>query len=129
VVAGGVEELGQKENLFENRKLVIQNSLLLIGQAKLVADGRDGFDRLEFTPDHDAEFVPPSSYGGMSGGGCFRVYFPSHGDGQPEPIAFHLLGVAFYQTKVDGKPDTLICHGGVSLREKLLPAVRAKWAN
>jgi hypothetical protein len=128
-VAGGVEELGQKENVFENRKLVIQNSLLLIGHATEIADGRDGFDRLEFTPDHDADFVPPSSYGGMSGGGCFRVYFPPRGEGEPEPIAFHLLGVAFYETKLDGKPDKLICHGRGSLREKLLPAVRAKWAD
>lgn len=47
----------------------------------------------------DSEFVPLSSYGGMSGGSCFRVYFPENHDGKVEPIRFHLLGVAFYETK------------------------------
>jgi hypothetical protein len=126
-VAGGVDELGQKENVLGNRKLVIQNSVLLCGHAEKIADGHDGFDRMEFTPSLGPEFVPPSSYGGMSGGGCFRVYFPSSGIGTPEPIAFHLLGVAFYETTNENKPDKLICHGPVSLHEKLIPAVREKW--
>jgi hypothetical protein len=126
-VAGGVYELGQKENVFENRRLILQNSLLHVGHAMYIDDGRNGFDRLEFTPDLGPEFVPPSSYGGMSGGGCFRVYFPSSGDGEPEPITFHLLGVAFYETKVDGKPDKLICHGPLSVHEKLVPAIHQKW--
>ena len=45
----------------------------------------------------------------MSGGGCFRVYFPA--DKQPEeaePLAFHLNGVVFWETKTDGKADKII---------------------
>ena len=127
VVVGGVEELGQKINMQGDRKLIVQNSLLHVGHAGSIEDGRDGFDRLLFTPMPGPEFVPPSSYGGMSGGGCFRVYFPADRGYDADPLAFHLLGVAFWETKVDGKADKIICHGRVSMREKLLPAVRANW--
>ena len=127
VVVGGVEELGQKINMHEDRKLVIQNSLANTGRTKVLEDGRDGFDRLEFTSEPGPEFVLPTSYGGMSGGGCFRVYFPANGGTDAEPIAFHLLGVAFYETKLDGKADKIICHGRNSIRGKLLPAIREKW--
>ncbi len=128
VVVGGVEALGQKINEFEGRKLVVQKSLAHAGYAQALDDGRDGFDRLEFTPEPDADFVPPHSYGGMSGGGCFRVYFPRQEDGvEFEPLAFHLLGVAFFETKLEGKADKIICHGRRSLTDKLIPVVRARW--
>ena len=77
LVVGGVEKLGQKINIREGRKLIVQESLLHVGHTTDLAAGRDGFDRLEFTPVPDPEFVPPSSYGGMSGGGCIRAYFPA----------------------------------------------------
>jgi hypothetical protein len=127
IVVGGVEALGQKINIYEERQLVIQNSLANVGFAHEIDDGRDGFDRLEFTPEPVADFVFPDSYGGMSGGGCFRVYFPRGKGSEDEPIAFHLLGVAFFETKLDGKAHKIICHGRRSLTDKLLPAVRAKW--
>lgn len=126
-VMGGVEELGQTINMYEDRKLIVQNALLHVGHTRGIEDGRDGFDRLEFTPEPGPEFVPLRSYGGMSGGGCFRVYLPADAGFQVEPIAFHLLGVAFYETTMDGKADKIICHGPVSMRQKLLPAVREKW--
>lgn len=128
VVTGGVEALGQKISFRANRKLIVQESLLHVGYTTKLPDGREGFDRLEFTPVPDSQFVPPHSYGGMSGGGCFRVYFPADKKpGTADPLAFHLNGVVFFETFTDGKPDKLICHGPASLREKLLPAVRAKW--
>lgn len=52
---------------------------------------------------------------------------PRRYEGEIEPVNFHLLGVAFYETKLAGKADKLICHGRRSLTDKLLPAVRAKW--
>lgn len=127
IVVGGVEAFGQKINIRDERKLVVQNSLANMGRARPIGDGRDGFDRLEFTPEPDEDFVAPPSYGGMSGGGCFRVYFPKEHEGEVQPFNFHLLGVAFYETKAAGKADKIICHGRRSLFDKLLPAVRSKW--
>jgi hypothetical protein len=127
IVVGGVEELGQKINMYDDRKLVVQNSLANVGHARVIDCGRDGFDRLEFTPEPDADFVSPHSYGGMSGGGCFRVYFPREEGSESEPLPFHLLGVAFFETEREGKADKIICHGRRSLIDKLLPAVHAKW--
>jgi len=129
IVVGGVEALGQKINIYEEKQLVIQNSLANVGFATAIDDGREGFDRLEFTPEPVPDYVFPDSYGGMSGGGCFRVYFPRVEGSDNQPISFHLLGVAFFQTKLDGKAHTIICHGRRSLMDKLLPAVRAKWPN
>jgi hypothetical protein len=97
------------------------------GFTRVLGDGRDGFDRLEFTPETDSDYVAPHSYGGMSGGGCFRVYFPRIEGSENDPLTFHLLGVAFFETTLAGKADKIICHGRRSLTDKLLPAVRAKW--
>lgn len=127
VVVGGVEAMGQKINIRHDRKLIVQRSLANTGCARVISDGREGFDRLEFTPEPDADFVSPHSYGGMSGGGCFRVYFPKTSEGEIEPLNFHLLGVAFFETVSEGKADKIICHGRRCMVEKLLPAVRAKW--
>ncbi|TQF25831.1 hypothetical protein UNPF46_36000 [Bradyrhizobium sp. UNPF46] len=127
VVVGGVEAMGQKINIRHDRRLIVQRSLANVGRAKTIDDGRDGFDRLELIPEPDPDFETPHSYGGMSGGGCFRVYFPESHGGEIEAINFHLLGVAFYETVVAGKADRIICHGRRSLTDKLLPAVRAKW--
>lgn len=76
VVVGGVEAMGQKVNMRHDRKLIVQRSLAIVGRATVIDDGREGFDRLELIPESDADFEAPQSYGGMSGGGCFRVYFP-----------------------------------------------------
>jgi hypothetical protein len=127
IVAGGVEALGQKINMLDDRKLVVQNSLAHVGHTNELDDGRNGFDRFEFIPEPDVDYVPPHSYGGMSGGGCFRVYFPRTEGSENDPLTFHLLGVPFFETNLAGKADKIICHGRGSLTDKLLPAVRAKW--
>lgn len=76
VVVGGVEAMGQKINVRHDRKLIVQRSLANVGRARVIDDGREGFDRLELIPEPDADFETPHSYGGMSGGGCFRAYLP-----------------------------------------------------
>lgn len=58
---------------------------------------------------------------------AFVRTFPASYEAEIEPINFHLLGVAFYETQLAGKADKIICHGRRSLIDKLLPAIRAKW--
>ncbi len=122
-IAGGVEEMGQQVSTQGDRKAVIQGALLNMGRAAEIVDGREAFDRLEFTAKPDEDFVLPSSYGGMSGGGCFRIFFQE----SDKSIMHKLLGVAFFQTLLDGKADKIICHGPRSIQEKLLPALRERW--
>jgi len=123
-VIGGVFEMGQKITEHGSRKTVIQEGLLNVGKATPIANGRDSFDRLEFTPNPAPDFTLPNSYGGMSGGGCFRTHFV--GD---EPKSMYLLGVAFYETSSLGKADKIICHGPKSIYELLFAAIKQTWGS
>ena len=121
-VAGLVAEWDKTVTMHGRAKVIKLDALTNIGTAKRIEHGRDGFDRLEFTPEPEAGFNLPSSYGGMSGGGLFRTYL-----GRDYIARIALMGVAFWETVADSRADKMICHGPTSIYEKLVPLVKERW--
>lgn len=121
-VAGLVAELDKTVTMHGKGKVIKLKGLINIGTANKIDDGRDGFDRFEFIPQPEHGFKLPTSYGGTSGGGLFRTYL-----GSDRIARVALLGVAFWETKVDGKADKIVCHGPNSIYEKIVPLVRERW--
>jgi hypothetical protein len=112
---------GQRSVKGKMAKTVI-NGLLTMGDAAPI-DGRDGYDRLRFTPEKDSA-VPPT-YGATSGGGLMRLFLEK---GTKNLIELRLLGSIYYETapKEDAVRN-LICHGPRSIYERLAEKIRAKW--
>lgn len=82
----------------------------------------DGFDLVDFEPVYSKSDQPPSSFGGVSGGGLWRVMGVLE-NGSISAVDKVLLGVAFYQSAVVEGKRTLICHGPRSLYHELYEAV------
>jgi hypothetical protein len=113
VVVGMISEWTQQTNPF------VASALISIGEIDDRMNVAD-HDLFRFRPVPDANFRPPSSYAGTSGGGLWRIY-PQPDDGSE--VAYRLIGVAFYQTG-DGQ---IICHGQASVYVRLFDAIREKW--
>src|SRR5262245_53892435 len=107
LIVGLVEEMGQQEIMHGPNKVIRLEGLVNFGNARLIENGRQGLERLEFTPTPEDGFTLPKSYGGTSGGGCFRTLL----DSTPKVVAYFMAGVAFWETKVNGVADKIICHG------------------
>lgn len=81
-----------------------------------------GLDLVDFEPVYTERDEPPSSFGGVSGGGLWRVMGVLE-NGSFDPVEKVLLGVVFYQSAVVEGKRTLICHGPRSLYHELYEAV------
>jgi hypothetical protein len=92
-----------------------------VGEIADRAEVPDNHDLFHFRPVPDEGFHPPTSYGGSSGGGLWRVY--RNPDNSVEPV-YRLIGVAFFE---DAPRGLIICHGQASLYVKLFEAIQQKW--
>ena len=101
------------------------NGLLNSGDAVPISDGRNGHDRLRFTPTPAEGFPLPPTYGATSGGGLMRLFLEK---GTKNMIELRLVGPVYYETapKEDAVRD-LICHGPKIVYERLAEKIRAKW--
>jgi hypothetical protein len=70
----------------------------------------------------------PVSFGGGSGGGIWGVVLHRLDDGQIISTKALLLGVAFYQTKIQNELRSIIGHGWRSIYENLPIAVKKTYA-
>jgi hypothetical protein len=80
-------------------------------------------DRFRFEPDGMTKY--PATYGGLSGGGLWRVCFKGDPARDLEMIEQRLMGIIYYQAR-DGDeavPFHLIGHGPSSIYEWLLPKI------
>lgn len=85
---------------------------------------RGGFDYLTHTPVPDGKAPMPSTFGGMSGGGVWRLYFQQTGERTLKFAQRRFLGVAFAESNPAGTDLPVIhCHGPTSLYEKLIPSI------
>ena len=106
-----------------------RKQFMLLSAGGSVGDDREhaGFDLATFTPSYDEDKSPPDSYGGVSGGGIWRVFFRPDGSNHVEHR--RLIGTAFYEYKEDDGIMRIIHHGPSSLERHLLPAIRSRWAD
>jgi hypothetical protein len=85
---------------------------------------RSGYDLRDLEVSYDSGL--PRSYGGMSGGGLWRVYLEKVGKDVIVKERM-LYGVAFYQRFLRGKKGLVVCHGPQSVYGMLVDAIRKKW--
>jgi len=82
---------------------------------------KHGFDFLRFNvkqAEMRGNIEAPPSYGGMSGGGVWKVCILRDVNTSTYSVdveGTNLAGVAFYQTLPKGKPERLVCHGWKSI--------------
>jgi len=123
-VAGIIEKWqGQPSVQGQMAKTVI-NGFLNMGDAVPISDGRDGYDRLRFTPTPEKGFALPPTYGATSGGGLMRLFLEK---GTKNMIELRLLGPVYYETAPkEGAVRDLICHGPHSIYERLAEKIKGK---
>ena len=85
-----------------------------------------GFDRFQFTPGK-AEIELPSTYGGTSGGGLWRIYMDEPPGIEQERVQTRLLGIPFYEIKVPDSSPNIICHGPGSIYDLFMGQIRNRW--
>jgi len=70
---------------------------------------RDGFDYLDYEIDLSYPEVP-RNFGGVSGGGVWRVFLYCSHDGEIDwKMSFH--GTAYYQLQIVDEHRPIRCHG------------------
>jgi len=82
-----------------------------------------GFDYFDFDVSYNDQIQPPSSFGGVSGGGLWQVIIGQNEHGEIEPKETLLSGVAFYQSAIRDNVRTLICHGRNSVYSNVFDVV------
>lgn len=83
----------------------------------------NGHDLLDFERVLPKDQLVPSSYGGVSGGGLWRVYVCQ----SEQIIETRLLGFAFYQSPLSEGSRLITCHGPRSVYGHLIDAMTKKW--
>jgi len=111
VLMGTPAELGTISDVHAD----LQITGMFLGPEKLQQMG--GFDYLDYEIQRSVGL--PRHFGGVSGGGVWRVWvFCSLESGKIDwKMSFH--GVAFYQLDIDSNPTTIRCHGPQSAQAVL----------
>jgi hypothetical protein len=117
-VFGLVEELTGPTTRQKGRATTLLKGVLTSG---ILHD----FNYLNATLECFGENLPdlPSSFGGTSGGGLWRVYLRKHEDGGFEAVHHRLIGIASSEDK--GTPPRITCQG-IGRIEKCLEDVRRR---
>lgn len=87
----------------------------------------NGYDYIELGCDRSSSPTIPYSFGGVSGGGVWKVEIDSP-DGSPGSEILGeitLCGVAFYEDELDTQYPYVRCHGPGSLYSVFLPDLQA----
>jgi hypothetical protein len=108
----------------------LKSIVALFGTSKIIKEYEsNGFDFYDYEMGHGPECLPPSSYGGMSGGAVWRTYCDADGELQPAALDKWLIDVAFFESPLSGGEMTITCHGHKSVYGNLIKKMRDKWPN
>ena len=107
----------------ERPDTLLKQMRTLFGAGRIVSEQESGrFDLKDFKVDLPSTVDPPRSYGGVSGGGLWRVKFAD--ESRSTVVRRVLVGVAFYELP-RGDGDMIIrCHGPRSLYNTLVPKIQ-----
>jgi hypothetical protein len=123
--AGVVGEMTPPATQHENRIVLFANGLINVGTFVAKSHGTANFDLIRLEPRPGAEFTLPSTYGGMSGGGMWRIFVREKQDGGCEVVERRLVGVSFFETASPNRH--IIGHGLDSLFRHLLLEIIQRW--
>jgi hypothetical protein len=90
----------------------LQITGMFLGPEKTQSVG--GFDYLDYEMERKAGL--PRHFGGVSGGGAWRVYLFCSPENDEIDWKFSFHGVAFCQLDIGQNPTTIRCHGPESVR-------------
>jgi hypothetical protein len=124
-VAGIVDEMTPLPHLSATAIILDVEGLVNVGRVSSTRNVNQ-FDLLEFIPNSSQDFALPSTYGGTSGGGIWRVYVNRQQDSTYLPSETRLTGVAFWET--DPPDRKIIGHGPGSIYGHLLAEIRRRWS-
>jgi len=83
------------------------------------------FDRWAFQPEPFDDGASVLSFGGVSGGGLWRVWLRRAGNNETTLVQRRFLGVAYYQiAPTDDAPRKIVAHGSKSIFDHLVPEIR-----
>jgi hypothetical protein len=101
----------------------------LWGVGEVVNERDSGaFDLLDFNVSFGPDVAMPASYGGVSGGGLWRVEFTRGSGNQLVPGRKLVVGIVYWESASTAEGErTLTAHGPRSIYVELLNAARGKW--
>lgn len=123
VLTGVVWEMTPPSSESVSRIVQGVEGLMTVGRGSNI-DPENGWDRILFTPEPSSETSLPQSYGGTSGGGVWEIFVTEDGD-EKKFFEKRLSGVAYYQQP--GEHRIIICHGPVSIYDKLLTEIKNRY--
>lgn len=113
------------EDFVNNGQRLKKFQLIFMAAQSAERSNADGLDTYAFIPEPDSKYPPPTSYGGVSGGGLWEVLFKP--DGSNHVLQRRLIGTAFFERSIaDGKLE-IIAHGPKSI-QKLAELIKSRWA-
>jgi hypothetical protein len=123
--AGVVGDMTPPATQQENRIVLAADGLINVGQLVAKSRGTANFDLIELEPRPGEDFTLPSTYGGMSGGGMWRIFVREKQDGGYDVVERRLVGVSFYETALPNRH--IIGHGPDSVFRHLLSEIIPRW--
>lgn len=78
---------------------------------------RCGYDYVDVLVEYGKGNQPPSTFGGISGGGLWQVTYTG-GPSNIKPERYLLAGIPFAQTPMQNNLRTIVCHGWKSVYKK-----------
>lgn len=127
VIFGVVEEWTESVPVLQPNARTVELKLLA-GFGEIVSTSkRNGFDFYTFEASYDDDFKKPESYGGVSGGGLWRIFVEREKGGDLIVLGRKLIGVAFYQLRDESGAHTIVCHGPIGIYSSFVDELLAKW--
>jgi hypothetical protein len=125
LVCGVIDERTRPVEIRGNVSVTPFEGAMIAGNVIETSNAHD-WDLFQFQPVLRENETPPTTYAGASGGGLWRFYLKRGEDGTFSLIQSRLVGVAFWEKKVEDELH-IVCHGQQSLYRVLFDRIRAEW--
>jgi hypothetical protein len=124
-VAGIVGVMTPPANTVDGKQVLNVEGLINVGKV-IETDTTNQYDLLTFEPQPEVGFQLPHCYGGLSGGGIWRLCVEKQLDQSYVFVERRLVGVVYWQTSPPNRK--IIGHGPISLYEHLLSEIHKRWS-
>lgn len=105
----------------------VKNFGAMFGIGRIVNEHEsECFDLCDFEVTYGPESESPNSFGGMSGGALWRIFFTDANE-RRSVVEKRLIGVAFFESDIVDQRRTITCHGPRSIYGHLIAAIHSRW--